>query len=156
MPFHVEIRHSFRRAWAFNLSEEKLAHTILEPWRRGGPVELGDREWDPRDSTLRILEGPELAPPELAHGRGWHQAERTGHDVSVEALSRVAAQAATVTVLGETPAAERAVLDLLEQLGAPVVEWAAARARILAAATVVAGRSLRVRLGGRGGAGGRT
>jgi hypothetical protein len=142
VPFHVEIRHSFRRAWAFNLDQARLGGAILEPWRRGDPVELGDREWHPRDATLRVLEGPELAPPELAHGQGWHHAERSGHDVTAEALSRAATQATAVAVLGETPSAERAVLDLLEKLGTPVLDWGAVRARILAAATVVAGPRL--------------
>ncbi len=142
MPFHIEIRHSFRRAWAFNLSEEKLGRAILGPWRRGEPVELGDREWDPRDSTLLILEGPEIAPPELAHGQGWHHAERSGRNVTAEALSRAATKAATVALLGETPSAQRAVLDLLGKLETPIVDWAAVRARILAAATVVAGPRL--------------
>ena len=35
-----------------------------------GRLSLGDREWDPKDSTLRILEGPQLSPPELAYGQG--------------------------------------------------------------------------------------
>jgi hypothetical protein len=137
VPFHVEIRYSFRRAWAFNLSEERLRTEVIEPWRQGGPVELGDREWDPRDSTLRILEGPELAPPELAHGQGWHYAERSGREVTARVLSRAATEAATVAVLAETAAAQGSVTALLEQLEVRLVDWAAVRARLLAAATVV-------------------
>jgi hypothetical protein len=139
VPFHVEIRHSFRRAWAFNLGERRLQQAILEPWRRGAPVELGDLEWDPRDSTLRVLEGRELAPPELAHGQGWHHAERSGREVTAEALSRAAARALSVSVLGETESARGAVLDLLGRLEVETVDWSALRARILAAATLVAG-----------------
>lgn len=137
MPFHVEIRHSYRRAWAFNLNEERLRGTILEPWRRGQSVELGDREWVPKDSTLRILEGPELSPPELAHGQGWHHAQRSAKEVTRQVLSRAATAAATVAVLGETDSARRAVASPIAELGAPVVAWAAVRARILAAATVI-------------------
>jgi hypothetical protein len=139
VPFHVEIRHSYRRAWAFNLSEERLRRTILGPWRRGGPVELGDRDWDPKESTIRVLDGPELAPPELAHGQGWHHAQRSGRDVTGEVLSRAAAEAVTIAVLSETEGAQRPVLDLVGRLGVKTVEWAAVRARILAAGTVVAG-----------------
>jgi hypothetical protein len=132
MPFHVEIRRSFRRAWAFNLDEGRLRRAVVDPWRRGARVELGDREWEPRESTLRILEGPELSAPELAHGQGWHQAERSGRDVTRE-LVRSAAPAA-VAVIGQSPAGERAVREIVGRLDAPVVDWAAVRARILAAA----------------------
>jgi hypothetical protein len=139
VPFHVEVRRSYRRAWAFNLSEERLKRTILEPWRRGAPVELGDREWDPKECTIRVLEGPELAPPELAHGQGWHHAERSGQEVTREIVTRAAAQAVRASVLGETEFAQRTVLDLVQRLGVSTVDWVALRARILAAATVVAG-----------------
>jgi len=132
MPFHVEIRRSFRRAWAFNLDEGRLRRAVLDPWRRGALVELGDREWEPRESTLRIVEGPELSAPELAHGQGWHRAERTGRDVTRELLRR--AEPAAVAVIGESSAGERAVREILARFGAPSVDWAAVRARILAAA----------------------
>ncbi len=139
MPFHVEIRHSYRRAWAFNLSEERLRRTILEPWRRGAPAQVGDREWEPKESTIRVLEGPELAPPELAHGQGWHHAERSGQEVTGDVLRRAAAQAVSVSVLGETSSVQRTVLQVVEQLGVRTLDWAVLRARILAAASVVAG-----------------
>jgi hypothetical protein len=142
VPFHVEIRASLRRAWAFNLTEERLRGGILEPWRRGRPVELGDREWDPKESTLRILEGPELAPPELAHGQGWNQAERSARDVTGEILARAVKEATSVAVLAETAAAGRAISDPLAELGARVVDWAAVRARILAPATAVGAHPL--------------
>lgn len=139
MPFHVEVRRSYRRAWAFNLSEERVRRTILEPWRRGGPVELGDREWDPKESTIRVLEGPELAPPELALGQGWHHAERSGREVTREILSQAAAQAVRASVLAESESAQRTVVDLVERLGVSTVDWAALQARILAAATTATG-----------------
>jgi hypothetical protein len=142
MPFHVEIRRSFRRAWAFNLDEGRLRRTVLEPWRTGRPVELGDLEWDPGASTLRILEGPALEPPDLAMGKGWHNAERSAKDVTALALSRAARQAATVAVLAETPSARDAVIELLKQLGVVIVDWSVVRARILASEPVGAGRPL--------------
>jgi hypothetical protein len=142
VPFHVEIRRSLRRAWAFNLTEERLRATILEPWRRGQPVELGDRDWDPKDSKVRILEGPELSPPELAHGQGWPNAERSSSDVTREAFSRSAREATSLAVLAQTEAGRRAVAGPLAKLGARVVDWLAVRARILASATVVGSRPL--------------
>jgi hypothetical protein len=138
MPFHVEVRHSFRRAWVFNLDEDKLRRTVVEPWRVGGPVELGDREWDPGASTLKILEGPALEPSDLALGQGWHNAKRSAQDVTASVLSRAAKQAATITVLAESASAQRTVVELLEQLGVRTVEWAVVRERILAGATAAA------------------
>jgi hypothetical protein len=142
VPFHVEIRRALRRAWAFNLTEERLRATILEPWRRNRPVELGDREWDPKDSTLRILEGRELSPPELSHGQGWPNAERSSSDVTREAFNRAVKEATAVAVLAETEAAQRAVAGRLAELGVRVADWAAVRARILASATMVGARPL--------------
>lgn len=137
MPFHVELRQGYRRASAFNLDEETLRRTVLEPWQQGGPVELGDKEWDPQESTLQILEGPELAAPDLAVGRGWHNAERSAQDATARLLERIAAQAASVAVVAQTPATRRVVIELLEQAGVRAADWEALRARILAAATIV-------------------
>jgi hypothetical protein len=140
VPFHVEIRRSLRRAWAFNLTEERLRATILEPWRRGQPVELGDHEWDPKDSAMRILEGPKLSPPDLAHGQGPNNAERSSADVTRDAVGRAVREATSIVVLAETEAAQRAVSAPLEELGVRVADWPPVRARILAAATTVGAR----------------
>ena len=51
---------------------------MVDPWRAGRKVELGDQEWDPADTVLTILEGPELSQPDLALGQGWNNAERSG------------------------------------------------------------------------------
>jgi hypothetical protein len=135
VAFHVEIRRSLRRARAFNLSEDKLRHTIVEPWRGGRTVELGDQQWDPVESVLRILEGPELGQPELALGKGWNSAERSATDVTSRVLSEAAV--VLVAVLSETPAGHETAARLLDRIGVRTAEWAAVRARILAAATVV-------------------
>lgn len=63
MPFHVEIRRGHRWAREFNLDEATLRESVLEPWVMGRPVLLGDREWEPEECELRVLEGPELSPP---------------------------------------------------------------------------------------------
>src|SRR2546425_5784341 len=142
MPFHVELRHSSRRARAFNLDAEKLRRTVVEPWLHGRPVELGDREWDPGASTLRILEGPELGAPDLAMGQGMHNAERSAQDVTAQVLDRAATATATVAVLAETPSGQLLVTELLAQIGVRPVDWIVLRAPTLAAATVVAERRL--------------
>ena len=88
MPFHVEISASrMRRARAFNLGEEELRNTILEPWTTDRTIELGDREWVPRESSLRVLEGPRLEGPDLAFGQGWSNAERSAREVTGEVLA---------------------------------------------------------------------
>src|SRR5437660_4819196 len=126
MAFHVELRQGLRRASAFNLGPEKLRHVVLDPWRRRRPVELGEREWDPRESTIQILEGPELAAPDLAMGRGWHNAERTAEDVTAPLLERLAAEAASVAVLATTTSGEETASEMLARLGVPLADWEAA------------------------------
>jgi hypothetical protein len=137
VAFHVQIRLALRRARVFNLSDEKLRLTVIEPWRQGGPVELGDQQWDPADSTLTILEGPELSQPELALGRGWNNAERSATDVTARVLRDAAAEALIVAVLAETQPGHETAARLLKEIGVRTGDWAAVRARILAAATIV-------------------
>jgi hypothetical protein len=87
MPFHVEIGGGINHARAFNLNLDELRRQILEPWLTGRPVELGEREWDPRESALRILEGRHLDPPDLSFGQGWSNAERSADDVTRRMLA---------------------------------------------------------------------
>jgi hypothetical protein len=88
VPFHVEISGGLNHARAFNLDLAELRRTVLEPWLTGRTVELGEREWDPRESALRILEGRHLDPPDLSFGQGWSNAERSGEDVTRRVLER--------------------------------------------------------------------
>jgi hypothetical protein len=134
--FHVEIRRSLRRARAFNLSDEKLRRTVIEPWRRGGPVDLGDQQWDPAESVLTILEGPELKPSDLALGSGWNNAERSATDVTTHVMRAAAADSLVVAVLAETASGHDTVARLLGEIGVRTASWTEVRARILAAATV--------------------
>jgi hypothetical protein len=88
MPFHVEISvSSLRHARVFNLGEDELRASILEPWMAGRTIELGDQEWIPRDSSLRVLDGPRLEGPDLSFGQGWSNAERSARDATAEALA---------------------------------------------------------------------
>jgi hypothetical protein len=86
VPFHVEISGGLNHARAFNLDLEELRRTILESWLTGRSVELGEHKWDPRESSLRILEGPHLDMPELSFGQGWANAERSSEDVTRRVL----------------------------------------------------------------------
>jgi len=137
MSFQVEIRLSFHLARAFDRDSEELRRAVLEPWRRGGPIEFGDREWDPRESSLRIIEGPELEPVDLSMGRGWQRAERSGEDVTRGVLAAAAAEASAVTVLGETASAGRIATEALERLNVRVADWASVRALITTAESTV-------------------
>lgn len=87
MPFHVEISGGLNRARAFNLSLEELRRQVLEPWLTDRQVELGEREWAPAASSLRILEGRHLDAPDLSFGQGWANAERTAEDVTRRLLT---------------------------------------------------------------------
>jgi hypothetical protein len=134
VAFHVEIRRSLRHARAFNLTEQRL-RAILDPWRAGRTVELGDQEWDPAESELRILEGPELSPPDLALGQGWNNAERSGTDVTARAL----AQATVVAVLADTAEAYEAATRFLGGMDVREADWDAVRARLLSGGNDVPG-----------------
>lgn len=116
MPFHIEVSSGLQRARSFNLNDEELRRTVLEPWLSGRPVLLGDRKWDPEESELRILEGSELSNPELSFGQGWANAERGSEDVTrrlVEAAreQRGSAQGPAALVI-ETESAVQTVAEL--------------------------------------------
>lgn len=86
MPFHVEVSGGINHARVFNLSLKELRRQVLEPWLTGRSVELGEQEWEPRESSLRILEGPHLDTPDLSFGQGWSNAERSAKDVTRRVL----------------------------------------------------------------------
>jgi hypothetical protein len=121
MPFHVEVRDGLRRARVFNLEEAELRRTILVPFADGGPIYVGEQEFVAREAELRVLEGPALAPSDLAHGRGWDRARRRGADVTTELLS--AGAAAVVAVLAATIEDDRAAAAVLGRIGVAAVDW---------------------------------
>jgi hypothetical protein len=133
VPFHVQISQGFRRARAFNLDEVKLRSEILEPWTRGRVIMLGDRDWEPRDSKLVVLEGPELPDTELSMGRGWPNAERISENVTRRLVDAAAAPATRplVVVLAASEGAGAEVARVLERLGLETAPWSELRARIL-------------------------
>lgn len=126
MAFHVEIRRGRRWAREFNLSERELRESVLDPWVRGRAISLGDREWEPAECDLRVLEGPELSPQDLAFGRGWGAAEQSGRDVARELVGGAARKAAMVAVLAETDASRSSVAGALDGLGLASAAWSAA------------------------------
>jgi hypothetical protein len=95
MPFHIEVSTGRQHARSFNLTDEELRRTVLDPWLAGRPVLLGDRKWTRDDAELKILEGPELSIQDLAFSQGWSNAMRSAGDV-------------TATVVGGASEAQRA------------------------------------------------
>lgn len=91
MPFHIEVASGRQHARSFNLTAEELGRTVLDPWLSGRPILLGDRKWTRDDeSSLRILEGPELPVQDLAFSQGWANAERASTDVTATTLAAAA------------------------------------------------------------------
>ncbi|HVT00489.1 MAG TPA: hypothetical protein VHE08_08230 [Solirubrobacterales bacterium] len=95
MAFHIEVATGRLHARSFNLTEEELRRTVVDPWLAGRAVLLGDRRWTRDEASLKILEGPELSNQDLAFSQGWSNAERGAVDV-------------TATVLGAATEARRA------------------------------------------------
>jgi hypothetical protein len=141
MAFHVEISSGFRqRARAFNLEEGELRSKILDPWIRGGRISLGDKDWEPRDCKLIVLEGPELADTDLAMGRGWSNAEKTAENVTRRLIDAASAPTKPViAILAESEAAGAEVARMLERLELETAPWAELRARILSPPTSPSG-----------------
>jgi len=84
--FHVQLRRFPYSAQAFNLTDQRLHQTVLEPWVRGAVVELGDRRWVPGQTRLTVLEGPSLDASRLSLGRGWAAAVSSSEEVTERVL----------------------------------------------------------------------
>ncbi|HVC07418.1 MAG TPA: hypothetical protein VND98_07540 [Solirubrobacterales bacterium] len=93
MPFHVQLSSSLHRARVFNLEEDELRRTVLEPWVASQPFEFGERRWEPRESKLTVLEGRALTTPDLSFGQGWSNALRLAEDVTPRMVEAAQASA---------------------------------------------------------------
>ena len=135
MPFHVEISSGFRqRARAFNLDEAELRATVLEPWVQGRRVHLGEKDFEPKDSKLVVLEGPELADVDLSIGRGWSNAEKASENVTRRLVESASVPAKpVVAILAEEDAARAEVAGMLTRLELELAPWDDLRSRILGA-----------------------
>ncbi len=126
MAFHIEVSSGLRHARAFNLSAEEVRQAVLDPWLSRRQISLGDRKWDPEESELRVLEGPELSNPELSFGQGWANAERASEDVTGRVLGAAqearAAGAGPAALVIETDSAVQTVAQLATAHGARSVE----------------------------------
>jgi hypothetical protein len=133
VPFHVEISRGYRHARVFNLDEEEVRAKVLDPWVRGRVILLGDKDWEPRDCKLVILEGPELPDTDLAMGRGWSHAGKSAENVTRRLVdeARRPATAPVVCVLAETPSGEEAISGMLERVELELEPWSEVRGRLL-------------------------
>lgn len=135
MRFHIEVAGGKRHARSFNLTEEELGRTVLDPWLSGRPILLGDRKWIRDDeSRLRILEGPELSVQDLAFSQGWANAERASTDVTATVIEAAAegrrAQRGPATIVLHTDSAVRTLADIVSGHETETVSPEAARERI--------------------------
>jgi len=130
VPFHVEIRAGINHARAFNLSREQLLVTVVAPWLEDLTVELGEQEWLPAESQLKILEGPHLEGPDLAFGQGWANAERSAEIVTKRELAAAPGPQHPDAFIVATESPETTVREILDGQQATPVAWSEARERI--------------------------
>lgn len=121
--FHVEISAGFHRARSFNVSREELLATVVQPWLAGRTIELGDREWDPGESSLRILEGRPMENADLSFGQGWANAERACDNVTRRLLAETPPprEPAAFAIEAEDPEALAAAIAA--EHGGHAVRW---------------------------------
>jgi hypothetical protein len=130
VPFHVELSNGLSHARAFNLSREKLLAQVIAPWLEDLTVELGEQEWLPTESQLKILEGPHLEGPDLAFGQGWANAERSSENVTAQELAGAPTPKYPDAFLVRTDDPGKTVPELLNGQDATPVSWSEARKRI--------------------------
>jgi hypothetical protein len=141
--FHIELRQAPHRLHRFNLGEQELRATVLEPWVRGEQIEQGDRIWDPTAATILLLEGPEIPIGQLTMGRGWAAAVRDGTDVT----ARVMTEVRDATVAAAAAAAEAAVVaDASSSAPEGAIVQSAASTQIAAADAAVLADALGLEL----------
>jgi hypothetical protein len=93
--FHIELRQFPHNMCHFNMTEQELFDTVVMAWAREQWIELGDRKWNPHQSKLKVLEGPEIPIEQLSMGRGWPTAQRLSEDVTERVLAQAKQAQAT-------------------------------------------------------------
>lgn len=130
MPFHVEISAGFHRARVFNLDREDLIARVVEPWIEDRRIEMGDREWQPRASSLKILEGPEMEQADLSFGQGWANAERGSENVTRGVLESAPRPRAPDAFVIETSSPESVAAELVAGHEGQAIPWSEAKERL--------------------------
>ena len=135
MPFHVEVSSGLHHARAFNLSREELRRDGARAVARRPAVELGDHEWDPRESELTDPRGPRArATPTSPSARAGRTPSAPSEDVTREMLERRrderGAAGGPARSLIETDSAVETVAELASAPAAPQRRPGEARERI--------------------------
>jgi hypothetical protein len=117
-------------ARVFNLSHEELLATVIEPWLVNRPFELAESEWEPRESSLTILEGRHLDNPDLAFGQGWSNAERTADNVTERELTQAPPPKVPDAFVVQAELPEKAVGEMLAGQDVRPLSWGEAGERI--------------------------
>jgi hypothetical protein len=86
--FHIELRQFPHNMCHFNMTERELMDTIVDGWAREQWIEMGERKWNPHQSKLIVIEGPEIPVQQLSMGRGWPRAQRDGEDVTERMIAK--------------------------------------------------------------------
>jgi len=86
--FHVEMRSGMQVVREFNLDDRRLWLEFLAPLMADHDFMLEGHEFIPRQTRLKVYEGPELRPDQLGMGRGWQNVERSAQDVTERVLAR--------------------------------------------------------------------
>ena len=95
----------------FNLTDQRLWLSFLAPLMVDAPFTVEGHEFIPRQTRLKVYEGPELRTDQLGMGRGWQNVERTAGDVTERVLARAREHVAATA----TPTAPPTGADLLRE-----------------------------------------
>ena len=129
--FHVEISAGVHRARVFNLDRDDVVTKVVRPWLDQQTIGMGDRKWEPRNSVLKILEGPRMENADLSFGQGWANAERRSEEVTQALLAQAPPPPAgpqAYLVEADSPAALAA--ELAANNGGRTVQWSDAERRL--------------------------
>jgi hypothetical protein len=128
--FHVEISVGVHRARVFNLDRDDVVAKVVRPWLDQRTISMGDRKWEPRNSSLKILEGPQMQNADLSFGQGWANAERKSENVTQTLLSQAPPPAGPQAFLLESDSPEALAAELAASHGGRTVQWADAERKL--------------------------
>ncbi len=128
--FHVEISSGFRHARVFNLTRGDVMEKVVQPWIEERVIEMGDREWEPAESSLRIFEGPRMETADLSFGQGWANAERASENVTRALIAQAPPPSLPDAFVIETDTPEAVTAELVGGQDGRAIPWNEARERI--------------------------
>ncbi|MCW3030493.1 MAG: hypothetical protein JWM66_626 [Solirubrobacterales bacterium] len=95
--YHFELRKFPHTVSRFNQTEQQML-ALAVPWTREEWVEVGERKWNVNETTLTVLEGPELSLQDMSMNRGWRNARRRSTDVTERVIAAARAAGAAPVV----------------------------------------------------------